>query len=181
MKKHVALFLVCVSAVACSPEPVASCPEGQAANTDGTCSAPPAPVGCQAGEVTRANGSCQKPGVPADGCAKGFKHDADVGCEPILPAVPCGAGQLAVPGESACHEVAACGAGAFPSVPSGGGGKVQYVDGSYKAGNSDGTQSKPWPTVQAAVDAAAAGDALAIAAGKYPEDVTLAKQLRVYG
>ncbi len=139
----------------------------------------PEPVACKAGEATRNDGSCQVPGIPPDGCAKGFKHDGDRGCAAVLPAMPCGPGTLAVPGDSACHEVAPCAAGPFPAAPSGG--KAVYADGSYQAGNSDGTMAHPWTTIQQAVDAAGAGDAVLVAAGKYAEDVSLAKAVRVIG
>jgi hypothetical protein len=48
--------------------------------------------------------------------------------------------------------------------------------------DSDGTQLKPWTTIQAGVDAAAAGAIVAIAAGSYLEDVTVTgKPARIWG
>jgi hypothetical protein len=180
MMKFAALGALCVAAAACSvsedPLP-APCATG-IRNPDGTC-VTTTPVGCQVGDVKRADGSCQKPGIPADGCANGFKHDGDRGCAAVLPAMPCGAGTFAVPGESACHEPAACGVNAFPAAPNGG--KAHYVDAAYVGGANDGTIAHPFTTVQAAVDAAAAGDAVLVAAGNYAEDVALAKAVRVIG
>jgi parallel beta-helix repeat protein len=55
-----------------------------------------------------------------------------------------------------------------------------YVDASF-VGIADGTQAKPFPTVQAAVNAASAGDSLQVAAGTYSEQVVINKNLAIIG
>ena len=42
-------------------------------------------------------------------CAEGFVLEADAGCRAELPARACGSGTMALPGEAACRDVAACG------------------------------------------------------------------------
>jgi hypothetical protein len=53
-------------------------------------------------------------------------------------------------------------------------GTTQHVDASYSAGDSDGTAAKPWPSIQAGVDAALENGVVAIAAGSYVENVSIA-------
>lgn len=64
--------------------------------------APPAPSTevCADGELTLPDGRCIRPGIPPDGCAAGFVHDGESGCEPILPEEPCAPGLIAVPGDT---------------------------------------------------------------------------------
>jgi len=45
------------------------------------------------------------------------------------------------------------------------------VDGAYAGTDSDGTEKRPWPTVQQAIDAANDGGVVAVAQGKYTENV----------
>src|SRR5688500_8726940 len=54
------------------------------------------------------SGTCLVAGVPPEACAEGFEPDGAQGCTAILPVEACPAGQLAVPGEATCHEVAPC-------------------------------------------------------------------------
>ena len=42
-----------------------------------------------------------------------------------------------------------------------------YVDASALANGADGTEQRPFPTIQAAVDAASANDTIRVAAGRY--------------
>ena len=102
------------------------------------------------------------------------------GCEPVLPEGPCPAGLLAVPGESSCREIMACGAGKWGDIPLEPG--AQYVDGSYAGGDSDGSEAKPWTSIQAAVDAAADGALVAVAEGTYAEPVLIQQRIvRLWG
>ncbi len=160
--------------------PAPSCPAGQTLQADGTCKAEMMPPkSCVAGELELADKSCQPAGVAPGGCGKGFTADGKGGCDPVLPAMACAAGQLAVPGDAACHELSPCGAGPYPDVPADA--KVQRVDGSYKGGGSDGSSAKPWTTIQQAVAASEAGGVVAIAAGSYAESVAIAKPVRLWG
>jgi len=136
-------------------------------------------VGCLAGEAAEGDG-CRPPGVPPGSCAAGFEHDGDAGCEAVLPDAPCPPGAIAVPGDAACREVAPCGRGDWGSAPVDG--TSQFVDASYAGADSDGTEAKPWLTIQDAVDAADPGSVVVVAAGKYPEDVEIrGKSVRLWG
>jgi len=139
----------------------------------------PASTGCAPGETADEKEGCVAAGIPEGGCGEGFLS-SDGGCEPVLPATPCGPGEMAIPGESACHPVADCGAGTYGDAPLDA--DTQFVDISYAGGDSDGSQAKPWTSVQAGVDAAPAGGLVAIAAGTYAEDVAIGdKAVRVWG
>ena len=125
---------------------------------------------CDVKDVVLADGSCLSPGVPADGCGVGFVHDGDRGCSPVLPETPCPEGWLAVPGDPTCRQHP-CGEGTWGDVVTGP--DTQHVDGTYPGSDSDGTATKPWTTVQHAVDAATPGAVVAVAAGSYEGDVEL--------
>lgn len=140
----------------------------------------PADAPCEPGNLQRDDGSCAPAGVPPDGCAAGFEHDGDRGCEPILPAAKCPAGSMAVPGESTCHEPSACGAAVWGDIPVDA--TTQYVDAAYSGGGSDGSAAKPWTTIGDAIAAAAPGAIVAVAEGSYVEDVEIqSKPLRLWG
>jgi hypothetical protein len=98
---------------------------------------------------------CTPAGVPSDGCAAGFEW-SDQGCRVLLPTLPCPAGTMALPGDSACRAIVDCGAAPWGDIVVGA--DTQYVDGSF-VGSSDGSASQPWTTV---------------AAGDYAETVTFA-------
>lgn len=132
--------------------------------------------GCAAGEVgveggSNGGGSCRPAGIPHELCGTGFEPDGANGCTPILPPGPCPKAQMAVPGETMCREVAPCGMGTWGDVPVEA--DTEYVDASYSGGSSDGTVGKPWTTIQVGIDAAAPGAIVAVAAGKYGEDVLI--------
>ncbi len=159
--------MACFALCACGSEP------------DPTPAATP-PVGCGSDEVSLPEGGCFSPGVPAAQCGVGFDTDAEGGCLPVLPAEACGDGELAVPGDTECHEIAACGAGPWGEIPVEG--NTQFVDGGYALGDSDGTSERPWATITAAVGAADPGAIVAIASGTYQENVLItAKPLRLWG
>jgi len=135
------------------------------------------PTGCAAGEADD-NGTCRPAGVPASACAAGFTPEAD-GCAPVLPPMPCGPGELAVPGETQCHPVAPCAPGTWGDIPVDG--KTQFVAAAYAGGSSDGTKTKPWTRLQDAVDAAAPGAIVAIAAGTYEAVQIAGSSVRLWG
>src|SRR5262249_13528515 len=119
---------------------------------DGSVAAASSANGSSGGDAgTCLDGACTDVGVPADGCATGFEHDDAHGCRPILPATDCGSGTLALPGETACHDVAPCGQGRWGSIPVDA--TTQYVDASYAASDSDGTSERPWRTISAGITA----------------------------
>jgi hypothetical protein len=164
------------------PQP-APCATEELTLPDGSCRAaglPPNMV-CPPGARALEDGSCQPAGVPAEACAAGrFRPDGRGGCEAILPEEPCPFGQMAVPGESACREVSPCGEGPWGPTPVEA--TTQYVDQGYSGDDSDGSRTRPWRTVQAGVNAAAAGALVAVAEGRYVEDIFIRnKAVRLWG
>jgi hypothetical protein len=159
------------------------CAPGELTLADGTCQPAglPPDMPCPPGELLLADGiTCQKAGVPPSACGVGFLPDGKDGCEPILPADPCPEGQMAIPGDTACHEVAPCGSGTWGDIPVEA--NTQFVDKAYAGGSSDGTQAKPWTTIQQGINKAAKGAIVAVAAGSYPEDVLIqSKPVRLWG
>jgi hypothetical protein len=158
------------------------CAPGEMPLDSGSCQPAglPLDMACPPGEMPLGDGSCQPAGVPTARCAAGFASDGAGSCEPILPAEPCAPGAMALPGELACHELAECGTGAWGDAPLDA--DTEYVDGSYAGNDSDGSPTKPWPTIQQGVDAATSGAVVAVAAGSYVEDVELTgKAVRIWG
>jgi hypothetical protein len=158
------------------------CPAGERLGTDGSCRADAiAPrFDCEPGSAMLANGECEPAGIPADGCAAGFVHDGDRGCEPTLPPERCAAGTMAAVGDAACREVAPCGSGTWGDIPVEA--NTQYVDVSYAGGDGDGSAAKPWIDVVDAVAAAEPGAIVAIAAGSYPGPISVSgKAVRLWG
>src|SRR5262249_49354438 len=137
--------------------------------------------GCAAGEVAKDGGGCRPAGIPPEACAEGFMSDPLAGCIAVLPPAACPQGQMAVPGETGCRELTACGTTPWGDAPLDD--KTQYVDAAYGSSDSNGTVTKPWKTVQQGVDAAAQqGATIAIAAGTYTEDVHIeGKAVRLWG
>ncbi len=133
---------------------------------------------CPAGSIPD-GGGCKAPGVPDGGCGAGFVSDKKGGCDAVLPDKPCAAGQLALPGETTCHALAACGRGPWGDVPVDA--ATVYVDAAYPGKDSDGSAQKPFKTIAAAVAKAASGGLVVIAAGSYGESLALAKPVRLYG
>ncbi len=160
-----------------SPTP---CVAGETKLDDGSClPAGTQPDGCPAGE--HAVGEiCQPAGIPPELCAPGFEPDGTDSCDPIVPTDPCPPGQLALLGETQCHEVAPCGSGPWGDIPVAG--STQFVDASYALGTSDGSAAHPWTTIQEGIDAASPGTIVAVAAGSYVEDLLVGgKAVRLWG
>src|SRR5262245_24635684 len=95
--KGARLLVACVALCSCGTE------QGDAP--------PQAPSSCTPPELALPDGSCIRPGIPPDGCAPGFVHDGEYGCDPILPAAPCPSGLMALAGETECRAVMACASG----------------------------------------------------------------------
>jgi len=156
------------------------CSPGEVPLDGGGCRAAGLPPStCAAGEA-EVGGGCLAAGVPTDACGRGFAPDGAQGCEPVLPSQPCAKGQIAQLGETACHDVAPCGAAPWGSIPTDA--TTQYVDAAYGQADSDGTAAKPWTTIGAGILAAMPGAVIAVAAGSYKEDVAIAgKPVRLWG
>jgi len=173
-RRAVALVAAATLAPGCDDGETVGPPPTTDAGTGGEAGSPPVDAGptpgvCEPGQLELPDGSCLDAGIPPDGCATGFELGPDGGCVAILPATPCGPGQLALPVETACRDVAPCGSGPWGDIPPDG--TTQHVDGTYAGPTSDGSASQPWTTIQAGVDAAEPGAIVAIAAGTYAEAV----------
>jgi hypothetical protein len=129
----------------------------------------PRPTACPPGERRLKGGGCQAAGVAPFACGEGFVSDGNGGCDALLPATACAPGEMALPGETECRPVAPCGAGRWGDIPTDE--STEYVDGSYVGGDSDGSEERPWSSIQQGISAAAPGATVAVAAGSYAEDV----------
>ena len=130
-------------------------------------------VKCDAGEMPAESGGCQSAGVPPDACGQGFEADGQGGCDPILPEDPCPQGQMAVPGDIQCHEVASCGTSEYGAIPRQNDATTQFVNGSYPGIDGNGTKAKPWRFIQDGINHAKSGAIVAVAAGSYKEDLLI--------
>jgi hypothetical protein len=180
---------------------VVSCGGGEILAPLGPGEAGAAPLGCAPGTIERHDGcqpaglppdricppgsalfegTCELAGVPPSACAPGFVHDGDAACEPVLPAAPCSDGSMALPGEPRCRPVAPCGAGRWGDAPVDA--ATEHVDGAYAGADSDGSAARPWKTIQAGIDAAAAGGLVVVAEGSYVENLLVSgKAVRLWG
>ncbi len=87
---------------------------------------------------------------------------------------------MAIPGETTCRPVMPCGQGRWGDIPVEDG--TTFVDGSYTSNDSDGSEAKPWTTIQQGFTAALPGGLVAVAAGTYVEDLLIMdKPVRVWG
>jgi hypothetical protein len=130
--------------------------------------------------VPIAGGGCTKVGVPEDGCGDAFKSDGQGGCTPILPSAECPDGSIAVPGDTTCAPLRACGSDPYGAPDPG---PTLFVDAAYAGSASDGTKTQPFKTIGAAVIAANSSErtTIAIAAGTYAEDVRVDKRVHLRG
>ncbi|WP_441287251.1 right-handed parallel beta-helix repeat-containing protein [Sorangium sp. KYC3313] len=163
----------------CEPKP---CGPGELTLATGACQPAglPPDMRCAPGEIEQEDGRCQPAGVPPEACGEGFVADGRGGCSAILPDAACPKGQMAIPGETRCHEVASCGEGPWGDIPIEA--STQLVDQAYTGGDSDGTAARPWTTIQRAINKANSGAIVAVAAGTYEEDVLISgKAVRLWG
>jgi hypothetical protein len=156
------------------------CSEESGGTTDRPTDGGVGPVACAAGEKPLQGGGCQPAGVRPDACAAGFEPDDARGCAPILPQAPCEPGMMAIPGETACREVAPCGRSAWGDIPVDAG--TRHVDAAYLGATSDGSAAQPYITIGEAVAAADDDDVIAVAAGSYHEAVLVqGKRVHLWG
>ncbi|WP_434041434.1 hypothetical protein [Sorangium cellulosum] len=80
---------------------------------------------------------------------------------------------MAVPGELHCREVAPCGTGDYGTIPGQDDATTQFVNAAYPGSDSDGTRAKPWKRIQDGIRFARSGAVVAVAAGRYEEDLLI--------
>jgi len=134
---------------------------------------------CGPAAIPRPSGGCTPVGV--DRCDPGFVLDGTGGCRVLLPAAPCGPGEVALPGELACHPLASCGSGTWGDIPLEA--DAIFVDASVTT-SGDGSKARPFGTMTEAIAAAKArtgSPQIAIAAGTYVEQLTTAHPVRLFG
>lgn len=174
MRGAFAVLTIALSSSACDAETedVAVGGEGGQATTGGTGGAPSCPS-----TQALVDGSCVTAGSEA--CATGFTPDGRGGCLPVLPDAPCATGQMAIPGETSCRPVAACGSGTWGDIPVESG--TIYVDPSHTPAPGTGTAVDPFVNVLDALAAAPDGGMIAVAAGTIDVPLTVTKPVRIWG
>jgi hypothetical protein len=87
---------------------------------------------------------------------------------------------MAIPGEVACRIVADCGSPPWGDIPIDA--ATRFVDASYAGGDGDGSEARPFTTLEQAFNAAAPGALIALAAGSYQAYFDfLGKPVRLWG
>ncbi|KYF53313.1 hypothetical protein BE08_35950 [Sorangium cellulosum] len=87
---------------------------------------------------------------------------------------------MAIPGDTDCHEIAPCGSDEYGSIPVEA--TTQFVNGAYAGTDSDGSRARPWRHVQQGIDHARSGAIVAVAAGRYAEDLLVQdRPVRLWG
>ncbi|MGK3992428.1 hypothetical protein WME86_03950 [Sorangium sp. So ce1024] len=167
-----------------------ACPPGAAPLDDDRCQPAGLPAGltaglppdlsCPPGEAPLEAGGCQAAGVPPEACGDGFEPDDHGGCEPVLPEDTCPRGQMAIPGDPRCRDVAPCGDGEHGAIPVEA--NTEFVNAAYAGVDSDGTRARPWKRIQQGIDHAPPGGIVAVAAGIYTEDLVIrSRPVRLWG
>lgn len=153
---------------------------------------------CAADEVPMLGGGCLRVGVrecpgglmgppkwaceavgPSFKCLPGWKTVSGGWCEPILPPQKCPAGTMAVIGHSSCLPVDDCGSGTWGKIKTSA--NTIYVDQNHRGTGGAGTRAQPLFTVEAALQKAAAGAHIAIAAGTYVERLIIRRKVALEG
>lgn len=162
--------------LACNDEPP---PLGFTSSTTGGRAGSNAIPGCAPGTLESSDGECLPAGMTPEDCAPGFEHDGVDACLPVLPPLPCGYGEMALPGETECRPIAPCGDAPWGDIPIDT--NTVFVDASYAGSDSDGSADKPFSNLSSALEAAGPGALVAIAEGSYAGDVVVDKPLRIWG
>lgn len=167
-----------VASAACGTKPPAPgepvrCEAGFVAR-DGACV--PALASCDAISRPTTGPACAPVGVAA--CEEGFARDG-AGCVAVAPTAACAAGTFALPGDTTCRTATECPADPFGDVPAGE--RALFVDASYAGADGDGSRTRPFQTIGAAVAGAVGNPLIAIAAGTYAEDVVVKRPVRLRG
>ena len=120
-----------------------------------------------------------KPIGPPRTCWKGWEKVAGGWCEPILPKNPCPAGTMEKIGYSTCQPIGDCGSDTWGNIKTTA--STIYVDQGHKGTGGKGTKAEPFKTIGEAVNKATAGDHIAVAAGKYVEQIIIHRKVTLEG
>ena len=158
-------------------EPQAKCPPGTCVNGP---ACEPIFDDCGDNEISVMGGGCQRVGLPPD-CWDGWLPTGDGGCEPILPAGDCSFGTMPIIGETECQPIRECGTGKWGLIDIQPG--AVFVDRSYDDSSvpSNGTELRPFRTIQDAINAPQTDGQVVVAAGDYFGDVDVDKRLTLDG
>jgi len=132
---------------------------------------------CDGGISGPPDWACRRIGLPAK-CLPGWQMSGQGWCEPLSPLTKCPAGTMATVGKSACQPVGDCGTGKYGTIKTTS--KTVFVDAAYTSA-SDGSQSRPYPSIAEAVMRSASGGHIAVAAGDYKGLVAINKPLTIDG
>jgi len=164
------VFTACGSEPAERPPPGVSCPAPLVARGDRCV---PNVATCGETELPTIDGRCLPVGV--DACDEGFEPTGRGGCRAVI-ASACPAGQMAVPGERACHPVDDCtGIAVDPDAI--------HVD-AAATGTGDGTRDKPFKSLADALAAAKTREGapmIALARGTYNGPFVAQHAVRIVG
>ena len=133
---------------------------------------------CKDDEIPVLGGGCRHVGPPKI-CLMGWARIKGGWCEPILPKTKCPVGTMEVIGKTACQPIGECGSRTWGKIKTTA--STIFVDQSYTGGGSDGSQSKPFVTIGAALYKATAGDHIAVAAGNYKEGISIQRKVTLEG
>ena len=156
---------------------VEACPGGVKGPTDSACRRLGVEA-CPGGIKGPPSWQCKLIG-PMPKCPQGKTKVNSGWCEPLLPPAPCAKNSMAVMGETTCQPMADCGTGRYGKIKTSA--STIFVDGSYRKGGSDGSVTKPYMTISAALKSAKPGAHIAVATGEYNEDLTVGSQVTIEG
>jgi hypothetical protein len=131
---------------------------------------------CSKGTIPKFDEGCVPVGIP--GCSDKFL-EADGICHVAMSKCP--SGTFAVPTEGCVPIDGAAGCGAAPWGAIADVAGTIWVDPTYAGGNADGSKAKPLATLTDAFALAPEAGRVALAAGDYPEYLTIKKSIEIVG
>ena len=159
--------------------PPKTCLKGWAKVKGGWCEPILPKTKCPAGTMEVIGKTTCQPVGPPTKCLTGWALVTGGWCEPILPKGKCPAGTMEVIGKATCQPMGDCGSGTWGKIKTTA--STIFVNQSYSGSSPDGSQSKPYITIGAALKAAGAGVHIVVAAGTYTEDVVIDKKVTLEG
>jgi parallel beta-helix repeat protein len=136
----------------------------------------PAIEKCPAGSIPQFETGCIPVGIP--GCDKTFLESDGV-CH--VSAAKCATGQIPIPDQGCVSIDGPSGCGAAPWGTIADAPENIYVNPSYTGPAGNGTKNAPLLTLQAALTKATFGSRVVLAAGTYPESVSISKAVEIIG